>query len=864
MSNKAIDSEYDFLNKEVEKINKNRLEGTVFELEIESLQIIINSNIPNSSLIYFTKDMLYSPLLQNVIPPDIAGQGTSRDSLGRYTKNQTNIESNSKVDFTKLSEYPYFTNVIRYPKSKLEALEYHELVKFFFDKNEFQTILMELMPSKTTTNSINHNNNEYNIMTTIELLFPMVDPYKNNFNTSINEYINQVNYSTSAFFPTKHYTFLRHNYKIYTATKIIWINDILNHPVYKSLIEDFYVFQKWAIMKDRELENEFTTNNKKIQDLLTSPNINYSTEIETLQNYKQRLLNKINGSSTSSTSSTSSDTAFFFSQRETSEDVINIFKIFNIYKDYIKKNNIDFYSNVKILLSRYKPRETELVEVKIDNYWYSAKIVEYNYENDRYDLEISNLIGQSAVQVILLKMSNISIDSIRKPLLISFLEKEENFGFNFESSTLKKKRATYENLRQFITHFWEYNHTTENSPDIDNTNQLNPNTTQAYSSRPNRQNTYNKITTYDYTQYHELIFVDKNDIMKRHYRISDKFVLTETKKSADEIINEQLEKLEYIFVKDTLRMQITAETKKILMDCIGFYKGLNSTKNFHRDYLHDMKVDVNAVIYTKFPEYLNFINKIKKYINPQMVSFNPKLQKIIDDYANNINSKTFINLMTLSIPCLSTATLCDVIKNPKFIDTIKTDINIFKKDDNNSKYTIFLHIDFVEGQLDRAAATDRGLLSKLNCMYNDALLTRQFNNLNNKRNTNTWIIQPAQFIQVENPGETPEEKLQQPESQQPALQQPALQQPALQQPALQQPALQQPQYQPYGQPLPNQPGLEKPGMGQPATYGYAPNNNHFLVNKPNDYQQPAYAAGGYHKTLKKNKRTKRKTQYANR
>ena len=203
-----------------------------------------------------------------------------------------------------------------------------------------------------------------------------------------------------------------------------------------------------------------------------------------------------------------------------------------------------------------------------------------------------------------------------------------------------------------------------------------------------------------------------------------------------------------------MRIQISTNTKGNLDKCIQFYKRLDNIKKFQNDYLNDLKVDVNAVIDTEFQEYIDFINQIKKYIEPKLISVNPKLQTIIDNYANNIDSKTFINLMELSSPCLSLVSPnCDIIKNPKFSEVIHTNLNILHTEDKKTKYTIFLHMDFVEGQLDRAVAENKGILSKLNCMFNDALLTRQFNDLAYKKNTNTWIVQPAPFIQVEIPKE---------------------------------------------------------------------------------------------------------------
>jgi hypothetical protein len=215
-----------------------------------------------------------------------------------------------------------------------------------------------------------------------------------------------------------------------------------------------------------------------------------------------------------------------------------------------------------------------------------------------------------------------------------------------------------------------------------------------------------------------------------------------------------LETLKNIFSKDILRIQISTNLKSNLDKCIQFYKRLDNIKKIQSEYLNDLKVDVTSKIDTEYQEYLDFINQIKKYIGPKLMSMNPKLQTVIDNYANNIDSKSFINLMNLSAPCISSISPnCDVIKNPKFTEIINTNLNVLHTEEKNTKYTIFLHMDFVEGQLDRATANNKGVLSKLNCLYKDELLTKQFNNLAYKKSSNTWIVQPAPFIQVEIPKE---------------------------------------------------------------------------------------------------------------
>ena len=835
----------DFLSKEAEKIKIKRETENIFELEeIETIQILIQSNIPETPIFPFTKYMLYSPLLEEEIP-NIDTKKNEEEMIPNG--------STSKIDFSKLSEYPYFTNEIKYPKEKLILLEYHSILKFFFNKEEFQTLLQELLPTNTVTNGINHENNEYNVMTMIELLFPTVAPYKNNFNTSINEYVNHISYTTGTMFPTNNYTFIRYNYKIYTITKITWLNDILNHPLYKLLIKKFANFKKWAMVENTKIEKAFVENQDKIRKIINK--LDYEPDIERLQTYIERLNISLNN-----TKETRFSTEFSFTQKETAEDLINIFEIFKIYQDYIK-NNYDFsnfYNDVKLLLLRYKPKVNENVEVKIGNYWYNAKIFKINPENNTYDLKIFTYNPRTKNTVELVTLTEYEITDIRKPLLKTFLKKENNIQFNFEISTILRNDS-YVNTNNFLSNYWKEN---KNSPLIETplieTPLLDTPLTDTSIREPieKKGTIIGKIITYNYVDFHKMDNIEKNDLNKRHYRISDYFKITEDIKSVDEILNEELETLKIIFSKDILRMQISTNLKSNLDKCIQFYKRLDTIQKIQNEYLNDLKVDVTTKIDTEFQEYLDFINQIKKYIGPKLMSMNPKLQTIIDNYANNIDSKSFINLMNLSAPCISSISPnCDVIKNPKFTEIINTNLNVLHTEEKNTKYTIFLHMDFVEGQLDRAAAENKGVLSKLNCLYKDELLTKQFNNLAYKKSSNTWIVQPAPFIQVEIPKEitVPQEETE-----------------SINQAPWQLPPPPSGPENPYmfGRP-PLEQNVYQPTYPPPVQNPFFNNQNAIpnpnIIKRYNEpYIPPLQENRGGRNTLKNQKRKKRMTRYANR
>lgn len=714
--------EYNFLEEEATKLKSEK--SDIFELEeIDTIHIMIQSNLPETPMFPFTKYMLYSPLLE-----------------GKQAK--------IKIDMSKLSEYPFFTNEIKYPKSELIQMSYEEIVLFFFDKEEFKSVIQRFLSNKTKTYGINNENNEFNIMTMIELLFPTVNPYKNNFNTSLNEYIYQSKYNNNTLFPNNNYTYLRYNETIYTISKITWLNDFLNHPLYKTLITEYIKFKKWAIVQNANIDMKIKENQKKIQSKIIA--INYDTELSNLKSYIDRLINQIYENRIAS--------EYIFIQKENADNFINIFQILNIYKKYIGKKTNDenrnqnianFNEEIKPYLMRYKPKLNDDVEVKIGNYWYSAKIEKINIENNTYDLKINTLLLKTGKEISLLSFFDIPLDNIRKPLLQQFLNKENNNDFYFEVSNSKRENK-YGNLQNFMTHYWGEKMIKKDFSTMIDTNISYDDSALSDITQTPEIKTVEILKYYDY---HNADNTERKNMIKRHYRISDKFKKNEEKKTIDEILNNQLELLKYIFQKGIMLEQITSNVRNKLEECISIFNSFEKLRRFQNDYLNNYKVDINEPINIEIKEYIDYVNTIKKYIAPKMISTNSKLQNIINNYANNIDSKTFINFMDLCAPCIyAVSGRCDIIQNYKFSQLINTDLNIMDINDEYTKYFVFLHFDFVEGQLDRAIKSDKGIVSRIKCSYNDSLLTKQFNDLIYKGKENTWTLKSTPFIKVKTPG----------------------------------------------------------------------------------------------------------------
>ena len=173
-------------------------------LNIQKLKITLNTNIPKSKSIEFTKSMLYHP---------------------------------EYISFGDIEHYPYFTSKQLYPAKYLSQLQYDEVVGIFFNGDRFERMLIENKPSKPT------NDADYvsktNIMTMLQLLFSTKYFIVNNIHQSL-DIISHKDSDNSIFynpFNTK-FSYIKVNGKPYTVTKTIWLNDIVNHPLYNKLMKE--------------------------------------------------------------------------------------------------------------------------------------------------------------------------------------------------------------------------------------------------------------------------------------------------------------------------------------------------------------------------------------------------------------------------------------------------------------------------------------------------------------------------------------------------------------------------------------------------------------------------------------------------
>jgi hypothetical protein len=182
----------------------------------------------------------------------------------------------TKLNTTGLNKLPYFTLSVKYPLSKLlvNLKSYQERVEFFFDKKKFEKILfLNIDKTELSSNDEPSVVGENNVMVMIELLFPTKFTVINNFHTSYDHVFDNSSLNRMLINPLtqKNYSYLKlSDGKIYTFIRLVWLNDLLNHPKYKEFFDNFTIFWNWYKRETSKISNKVNDIKKKTIALIDS------------------------------------------------------------------------------------------------------------------------------------------------------------------------------------------------------------------------------------------------------------------------------------------------------------------------------------------------------------------------------------------------------------------------------------------------------------------------------------------------------------------------------------------------------------------------------------------------------------------
>lgn len=222
--------------------------------DIEELKIVFYTNLSKKNKnIVFTKSLLYNPEQENKMMDD-------------------------------WNEYPYFTFDVVYPMDKLIYYSFKDRMDFFFNKQKFNEILLIYSQNDESLRNIKKDENyfkkkdlfiEKNIMIMLELLFPTKFPAIKNLKQSFHIVFGKTSIMNHLYNPFNNdflkFSYLKIDGKIYTFKSLIWLNDILNHPIYRDLIVKY---RKYMIWYEEETNKNFEIINKSMNELfVVSKNI---------------------------------------------------------------------------------------------------------------------------------------------------------------------------------------------------------------------------------------------------------------------------------------------------------------------------------------------------------------------------------------------------------------------------------------------------------------------------------------------------------------------------------------------------------------------------------------------------------------
>ena len=193
---------------------------------------------------------------------------------------ENNKQSENKED-TNSSQYPYFTDTVRFPTNKILKLSKKDQLKLFFDKSTFKKVIGNVT---NVDEDVRISNAEYNFNALLNILLPTSFPIKNNIyetfsgnikdmsggnNENIDDDYDIFNMFSKLLSEDENkYSYISLNGKVYTIIKITRINDIINDQIFLKLIQGGKNFQLWRKGKILEIAKNVIFLQKKYKDLI--------------------------------------------------------------------------------------------------------------------------------------------------------------------------------------------------------------------------------------------------------------------------------------------------------------------------------------------------------------------------------------------------------------------------------------------------------------------------------------------------------------------------------------------------------------------------------------------------------------------
>ena len=225
------------------------------KLKIDNIEIMITTN-RNAKPVPLTKDMLYVPKKKDETDSakSVVEEKTSKDEDKEKEKEE--------AKYSNISKYPFIAINARIPFDVLRIKPRKEIIKALFHESEFMKLMQPVVieGDEQKHNGILHDN----ALNILKLLFPTSFPFTNDITESMNHLLGG-SIVNLGLFEQKQISYIKINGSVQTVSKVVWLNDIMNHPLYYDFMKSMNRYIEWANKNRDNIEY----GGKKVLDKIT-------------------------------------------------------------------------------------------------------------------------------------------------------------------------------------------------------------------------------------------------------------------------------------------------------------------------------------------------------------------------------------------------------------------------------------------------------------------------------------------------------------------------------------------------------------------------------------------------------------------
>lgn len=371
------------------------------KLKTENIEIMLTTN-SGKDVVPLTRSMIYIPVKKD----------ENRDK---------NIDEDDDKQLS--SELPYICLNARIPYDVLKSKKQKEAVDILFNEKKFKSLMQSA--SIETNESFHNNLLSINAMTILKIIFTNSYPFTNDIISSY-DHIQGAAIIDVDLNEQKRNSYIKMNGNTYTVTRAIWLNDVLNHPLYSDLIDKMNSYIIWA---------------EKIGDKISSDEEN---ELKTISDnifnqYKNALLYN---------PTTIEKNPTFFNEKNFKKQKEILTKLIKDKERFGKRDStkerelqLQIIENLNIMIDSFNTIDSGIIKIFRSNYAYNKKKGDGN-EFSQEELTDKLKVSDDKTKIELLEMIKIIVSN-HKDLkkIISIIDEVKNIDY-IKNSLLQIKKYT--------------------------------------------------------------------------------------------------------------------------------------------------------------------------------------------------------------------------------------------------------------------------------------------------------------------------------------------------------------------------------------------------------------------------------------